>query len=363
MRTNRICNRCGTEVVFETDEDLKKEYPFYCPTCDENMYYIETKSAKTTNKETTMNTKTNFTGVKTMVNNNVCPTCGQRLPNNKKAQRIAALKAMGFDFSSNFSLSFDDGETISASDINDPVAKEIYANGYVANTALHRRWITAQTFRLLGNDDDWTRRFNCRYSNWNYQLKMVMEECRVLDKMRNDKDTFDERSSIFTLNAVGKIISDYFRDVVNYIVDIEANANKKCRGKVYCTIHGKNYFPEDLNKMFNEYEETSLEIAKNLRSYEEAYSLLNNIVKGKWFFKITSTSKTFTDAFKKSGCYYTLKNIIQFHKCTLEDMDMDESLREIRSMLDNGDEGWRFLGLLKAVVNENNFNFIKAISK
>lgn len=31
------CKRCGTEVEVEQELD----YPYYCPTCDENMYRFE----------------------------------------------------------------------------------------------------------------------------------------------------------------------------------------------------------------------------------------------------------------------------------------------------------------------------------
>lgn len=36
-----VCRRCGTEVQKEEDEELRKEYPYYCPKCDENMYSFE----------------------------------------------------------------------------------------------------------------------------------------------------------------------------------------------------------------------------------------------------------------------------------------------------------------------------------
>jgi formamidopyrimidine-DNA glycosylase len=46
MKNKRRCNRCGGFVRKETVKGLRKEYPFYCPTCDENMYRFETYKAK-----------------------------------------------------------------------------------------------------------------------------------------------------------------------------------------------------------------------------------------------------------------------------------------------------------------------------
>lgn len=37
----KICKRCGTEAVPEDDKELRKEYPYFCPGCDENMYSFE----------------------------------------------------------------------------------------------------------------------------------------------------------------------------------------------------------------------------------------------------------------------------------------------------------------------------------
>lgn len=39
---NKYCIKCGHKVKPETNKDLKKEYPYYCPHCDENLYSIET---------------------------------------------------------------------------------------------------------------------------------------------------------------------------------------------------------------------------------------------------------------------------------------------------------------------------------
>lgn len=37
----KVCNRCGNPVIKETDKELMKEYPYYCPECEENMYSFE----------------------------------------------------------------------------------------------------------------------------------------------------------------------------------------------------------------------------------------------------------------------------------------------------------------------------------
>ncbi len=43
MIKNRYCKRCGHKVKRETTKGLRKEYPYYCPYCDENMYRFETE--------------------------------------------------------------------------------------------------------------------------------------------------------------------------------------------------------------------------------------------------------------------------------------------------------------------------------
>lgn len=51
MIKNRYCRRCGHAIMRETVKGLRKEYPYYCPNCYENMYRFETfKRNKKRNK-------------------------------------------------------------------------------------------------------------------------------------------------------------------------------------------------------------------------------------------------------------------------------------------------------------------------
>lgn len=36
------CNKCNCKVKKEKDKDLKKEYPYFCKNCYENLYSFET---------------------------------------------------------------------------------------------------------------------------------------------------------------------------------------------------------------------------------------------------------------------------------------------------------------------------------
>lgn len=40
------CFRCGTKLRLEKNKELKKTYKYYCPECDENMFYFEAVNKK-----------------------------------------------------------------------------------------------------------------------------------------------------------------------------------------------------------------------------------------------------------------------------------------------------------------------------
>lgn len=46
MKQKVYCRKCNNKVRFETDKQLKKEYKYYCPNCNENIYTFETYKGK-----------------------------------------------------------------------------------------------------------------------------------------------------------------------------------------------------------------------------------------------------------------------------------------------------------------------------
>lgn len=46
----KVCKHCGCEVNEEVEKELREEYPYYCPECDENMYSFEVEEIPKTRK-------------------------------------------------------------------------------------------------------------------------------------------------------------------------------------------------------------------------------------------------------------------------------------------------------------------------
>ena len=63
--TEKTCNRCGNEV----EREVKLDYPYYCPNCDENMYEVEVESRITEKTfKHTMITKRSEDSLKAYIN-------------------------------------------------------------------------------------------------------------------------------------------------------------------------------------------------------------------------------------------------------------------------------------------------------
>ena len=121
-----------------------------------------------------------------------------------KEIRLETLKAAGLDVNSFFSISgLKPGDKISFTlgdngtmkmEMEDKVVRDIIENGYVKNTKLHRRWIAAQTLRILYKVEH-----DCRYASYDeyvrknypfmYQFKFMENEVKVLAELEKaDKE-------------------------------------------------------------------------------------------------------------------------------------------------------------------------------
>lgn len=206
--------------------------------------------------------------------------------------RIEALKAVGIDLTKLNNLMQKDKSLKDIFAEDDPILEEIGKGGFIRNPELFRRWICAQTFRLLKDPNGWTHAVRKTYDIvyiFNQSKRELALLCKLSKKCPNDI-----RFQFFTLYDLKVIFSD-LADRTTYITH---NYNK---GIVKDAIWGA-------------------------ASYASLYDVISNL---KFNFRRNDKHipRNWLNCFKGAGAYYTLQNIIRTHDMVLPNCkDMNESL-------------------------------------
>lgn len=300
-----------------------------------------------------------------------------------KKERMEKLNNAGVDTGKYFTIDLKDGlpsgakirimiddhgqpQIVQANENHDAIAEQIIADGYVRNTKLHRRFVMAHMFYMLNyvSYDGRHRGYNdClkRAYGYDYTLKMMMEEIRVLSKLEvRDMESFNERKHFFDKGVVIAVMEDYLEKLKQYV---EALPDRNCKGVPYKRIKGRDVFNADLGKKIYAPVRVHIYNVKYARNYTQIYNALEKFMRS--YIKLpydTPKSKAWIDAYKGAGAYYTLKNLIMFHDCKIlaryEFYTTIESMNVLKQKLDEyRGEGWRMFALMKKVIEDNNFNF------
>lgn len=288
-----------------------------------------------------------------------------------KNNRMETLKNNGVDTSKYFTLVANNdipAGTRFNVEVETPyaeVAKAIEEDGYVKNSRLHRRFITAHYFRMLNSPMGWHGYLNACY-DYMYQFKMMTEEVRVLSKLqKKDRAVFNERSKFFTLDVVKEVLENYIKAVEEYLA---GQPIKHCKGKPY--IYVKSYgncFIDDLDRKIISPIKVLVDMCKKCYNYSEMYDtlcMLNKVMIRLPYH--TKKSKAWVDAFQGSGAYYSLRNLVMYHDVVLPVgnavYEKDLAVYALNELLGKY-KGYQFNALLKKTVEYNNFDFKKSISK
>ena len=243
-------------------------------------------------------------------------------------ERIEKLNQAGINTSKYFTVDLDNGTKIhlivdengNCTQVkNNPIAEQIIEDGYVRNTKLHRRFVMAQMMHALnyksydGKESGFNACLRNRYG-YDYTLKMMLEEVRVLSKLEaRDKESFIERSHFFTREVVVAVLEDYVEKLKVYVNGLP---NKNCKGVPYKKVKGENIFVADLDKKLYAPLRKKIGAVRCTDSYVAMYRALQNFMRD--MVKLpydTTKSKVWIDAFKGEGSYYTLRNLCCFHGC------------------------------------------------
>ena len=297
------------------------------------------------------------------------PTQGKKTA----AARIAALKAAGVDTSCYFPMGEEmvikvvDGVPEQVMD-DDPIFSKIAEGGYINHYKLFRRWVMSQMFRTLRYMEKSGRNFNetLQFSGYEYQWRMLENELYAQMKMEKHGDNVSllQRKRWFNGETAYRMASDYLHNLSSYIeTELKYRINSrgekvfkhKCKGVPYVRLAGKNIFVADLKaKVYSPLAVLSVKMCR-AKSVKELYNLVFKFNRErKRLAWETKMSNTFINAFKGSGAYFTMRNLIMFHGARFKGMNETKSLLYVETKAkEYKDEGWRMMGVMKQLIADS----------
>ena len=309
-------------------------------------------------------------------------TTPAKLP--KTAQeRIEALRNVGVDVSCLFAMRGANGGEYLASnkdgnlvmlDDNDPIFDKIISQGTVPNRRLFRRWVMSQMFHMMSYTPYRSKEplgvtEMIHSLGYEYQWKMLMDELYAQMKMEGrDPENFTDRNRWFNAGVVVSMAEDYIVQLQKYV---DALKVRKCKTIPYNRIRYRNIFVSDLqDKLYNPFSTATTRIrkAKNAAQLFDAAKKFNDMRIN--MSHDTPQSKAWVDAYKGSGAYFTMQNLIRFHNCiaindTGKRLNKCQSLAFISAKAEEykDGEGWRLLAVLKKMLSDNNIDIKKKMAE
>jgi len=308
----------------------------------------------------------------------------------KAEKRMDTLRALGYDMSKYFTLGDEqvveikDGKAVPvdfvqiAPDEDDVVEKKLVEGGYVNNWKLFRRWVMSQMFHMLRDMEKYGKSFNevLQHKSYEYQWRMLENEAYAQMKMQKhgDSNNTKMRNMWFNGGVAADMAIDYISKLKAYVEDNliyrDKDMNKPvadrkykhtCHGIPYVRISNKNIFVADLQKKaFAPLYEMVSAMAET-PSYDVLYRTIKNFNKvRKHLAWDTKQSMAFINAYKGSGSYFTMRNLIMFHGVRFriggKFTSQAQSLKHLDILAKDcaeHNEGWRMLGILKELISES----------
>ncbi len=301
----------------------------------------------------------------------------------KAEQRMDALRAMGYDMSKYFALGDEqvveikDGKAIPVDFVQiapdaDDVEKKLVEGGYVNNWSLFRRWVMSQMFHYLREMENGCHNFNelLQRHGYEYQWKMLEREFYAQMKMvkHGDRNNAAMRSMWFNANTAHDMAVDYIGKLKAYVKDnLLYRKNRKgelrykhtCKGNAYIRLSNTNIFVADLDKKVYGPLMDLAHAMQGESSVETLYKLVHKFNKmRKHLAAKTKQSNAFIDAYKGSGAYFTMRNLIMFHGARFAGSRYASEfplmhLEALAADCTKEDEQWRMLGILKQLIKDS----------
>lgn len=352
---------------------MKKKTKVVCPECDTEFTIAE--------KEVATIVAVIGIGSDLGTTDHNIPGKSPKIP--AKAQdRIEALRNAGVDVSTLFAMQgANGGEYVGSNkngkltilDDNDPIFNHIIQQGTVPNRRLFRRWVMSQMFHMMsyvpyGQKDPVSVTDMIHHLGYEYQWKMLLNELYAQIKMQGrDPGSFIDRNRWFNTGVVVAMAKDYTEQLKKHVDTLKV---KKCKGIPYKHIDNRDIFVSDLKtKLYNPLY-TAIRRIEQAKNAPQLYHAAKNFSDMRIRLPHdTPQSKAWVEAYKGSGAFFTMQNLIRFHGCLAIDdagrrLDKFQSLAFVEAKAEaykNG-EGWRLFAVLKKLLSDNNINIKKKMA-
>lgn len=299
-----------------------------------------------------------------------CPRCGAKF-NPDKGLDLSGLAAM-----------INEGKNANRKEQKPDWAKNsrYYGTnicGYAYNPYMVRRWITAQFLRLMNNYDLKIENGIRHEYNYMYSIDYIIKEAKKMSMLEmKDKVAFEERKWFWSPKDMADILIDYIKNIRVYtFTQLKAHPEAK-----YVRLPGTyktiSVYPTEriadgiyyrlLHPDYVRFTERCDHIIASLRkasTYSEVAEIANSIwvvkLSGEWDYKSNSWEgfkfhKAFIEGFKKSGAYYSLKNLAMFEGLKVNGLTDRCAVKYLEVLLSSGTKAYQFYAILKKAISENN---------
>jgi hypothetical protein len=240
--------------------------------------------------------------------------------------------------------------------------------------------------KIIGWKGDFSKYFDSvpiRFIDWAFdKVEEKYGKSALIDVIRDYYHTdiyFDEDNNLcekYQSLKQGCSVAAWLADVILYHLDDKCiyttkedkDGNKKktykhtCKGNPYIRLQNENIFVADLErKVYNPLRDLANKMSV-AETYKELYDAVRKFNKNrKHLAWDTKQADAFITAYKGSGSYYTMRNLIMFHGARFlkngRKMSETNSLKELESKAKLYDEeGWRMLGVLKQLIKESDID-------
>lgn len=259
--------------------------------------------------------------------------------------------------------------------------KQLFNQGTVNYTGRYRRFVMAQMFRAL-NYKDTTGRYGDGYNgylkskDYKYVLKTTEDELKVLARLqKDDPKAFEIRKTFFNPSVIGSVMVHTQKMMMRYLNECNN------RGYIYVRFYKKKGYEYDSAtnlylRFIAPIDRNFIDVQAANGDYAKIYKVFCNFHNKVFYMPDTRYNQVekpeaWVEAFKASGAYYTLENMIYNHGCVLlqggkgskRNLEIAREkycgypLYYIKDAHEAGYGGWRLLGLMKETIKINDFDF------